>query len=91
VLKAKTNKTTATNVLFTDSSLAGSLPVLIVYVQCYGRLNRGWIWCFRGREKGQIPNKNPEKHPSGTEQAAEKLTGAKNWAVLKGRGFSRAA
>jgi hypothetical protein len=37
---AKTNNKTATNVFFTDSSLAGFLPESIVYLLCYGRLNR---------------------------------------------------
>src|ERR1017187_2263713 len=32
--------------LFHRSLLADNLPVLIVYAECYGRLNRRWLWGF---------------------------------------------
>src|SRR5271157_6266875 len=37
---ARIDNTTATNIFFTEISLADNLPVLIVYAECYGRLNR---------------------------------------------------
>jgi len=39
---ARINIKTATNVFFTEISLAVLLPYSIVYVKCYGDLNIGW-------------------------------------------------
>jgi hypothetical protein len=40
VLKAIANNPTATNVFFTNISLADKLPYYIVYGKCYGDLNK---------------------------------------------------